>query len=182
MTEARPRHRVLRALPLAAFAGTVALVACSLADTGRDSTGADARVTREVVDGSEVVTRDNGDGTGTVTVGPRPGSDTLGTPGFSWEYRFDPPLQITPGSPPPPPNVYPVVEDVAAGSPAAAAGLRDGDVILSSNGVDGKVTPLMPDSRPGSAYAFHVRRGREELDLRLVLGPSAARLRRTRAR
>jgi len=176
MTEPHRRRRVLRALPLAAFAGIVAFAACSVvSDTRRDSTGPDARVTRDVADGREIITRDNGDGTGTITVGPKPGADTLGTPGFSWIYRFDPPLRVTPGSPRPPSNVYPVVEDVAAGSSAAAAGLRDGDVILSSNGVDGKVTPLMTDLRPGTAYAFHVRRGREELDLRLVIGPHALR-------
>lgn len=179
MTEPRPRHRVLRALPLAALAGTVAFAACTVvSDTGRGSARPDARATREVIDGREIVTRDNGDGTGTITVGPKAGADTLGTPGFSWIYRFDPPLQVTPGSPRPPANVYPVVEDVAAGSPAAAAGLRNGDVILSSNGVDGKVTPLMADLRPGTAYAFHLRRGREELDARLVVGPPAAKPRR----
>jgi hypothetical protein len=48
-----------------------------------------------------------------------------------------------------------------------------GDVILSANGIDGREAPLMPDRRPGATYTLHVRRGRPELDLHLVLGTRA---------
>jgi membrane-associated protease RseP (regulator of RpoE activity) len=163
---------LLRALPLAAAAGMVAVAACTVVSgTGRGTAGPVAQVTREITGGREVIIRDNGDGTETMMVGPAPGVDSLGTAGFSWVYRFNPPLQVTPGSLPSPRSMYAVVTNVEAGSPAAAAGLRPDDVILSANGVTVMATPLLTDRRPGTAYDFRVRRGGAEMDVHLVLGP-----------
>jgi S1-C subfamily serine protease len=74
------------------------------------------------------------------------------------------------GDPPPRRSpVYPKVDNVRPGSPAERAGLRVGDVILSSNGVDGREYPLIRDDRVGAEYTFRIRRGSEERDVRLVL-------------
>jgi hypothetical protein len=172
MTARPPTHRVLRALPLAAFACTLAAAACSVASGGRDATTAtDTRVRRETWQGREVTTKDNADGTETVSLGPDPKA-AAGYSGFAWDYDYSrTPIRLTAGQPYPRNTVYPVVRMVAPGSPAEQAGLMVGDVFLSSNGVDGRVTPLMPGHRPGAEYTFRVRRGNEEREIHLVLGP-----------
>jgi hypothetical protein len=175
MTESHPRRRVLRTLPLAAFAVAVALAACTVASgTRRGSTVPVPTVTREIWQGREVVTTDNHDGTESISMGPDPAIQaSTGTTGFSYNYH-NAPLQVPPVAPRPMYDVYPVVDEVAPGSPAETAGLMAGDVILSANGIDGRDVPLMPGRRPGTAYTLHVRRGSAELDLHLVLRARAA--------
>jgi hypothetical protein len=173
MTESRPRHPVLRALPLAAFAGSVALAACTLASGGRDAaTAVDTRVRHETWNGREVTTRENADGTTSVTVGPDLATaGTTGSTGFSYSYQDV--IEYRPGAPAWPKKKHAQVVSIAPGSPAEAAGLMVGDVILTANGVDTRTARLMPDRTPGARYAFHIRRGAEEMDLNLVLGPPA---------
>ena len=65
---------------------------------------------------------------------------------------------------------YPRIRDVAPGTPAAAAGLRSGDVILEVNGVDARtVGSLYPTV--GERYAMRIRRGEEEHEVNLTPVP-----------
>lgn len=66
------------------------------------------------------------------------------------------------------------VEDVIAGSPAAAAGLKTGDVILSvderqAEDVE-KLVAILRQMPPGSAVRVRVKRDDARLDLNVVLG------------
>jgi len=66
------------------------------------------------------------------------------------------------------------VEDVTAGSPAAAAGLKTGDVILSvddrpAENVD-KLVAILRQMPAGSAVRVRVKRDDARLDLNVVLG------------
>jgi serine protease Do len=66
------------------------------------------------------------------------------------------------------------VSAVVAGSPAASAGLKDGDIILEMNGE--KITKSNPLSQlvakynPGDKVTLRVRRGGSELNIDIVMG------------
>ena len=64
---------------------------------------------------------------------------------------------------------YPVVSHVYSGSPAQAAGLQVGDVILRVNGRDGTDTRAYRAGQPGSTYSLVVQRGFRELQISYVL-------------
>ncbi len=65
---------------------------------------------------------------------------------------------------------YPKVAALVEGSPAARAGIRAGDVIVSVNGRDGRRSPLFRDVQPGSRVVMRVRRGDEEREIRYEIG------------
>jgi hypothetical protein len=179
MTARRPRHRMLRAIPLATLACAGAAAACGAASGGPRNESARAPLPMDTTthtsmwEGRVSTWKNLPDGTARATLGPDPAA--TGDAGFGWKYDFgSSPVVMRPGDPPSRRSpVYPSVDGVRRGSPAARAGLVTGDVILSSNGVDGREYPLLPDSRAGAAYTFHIRRGSEERDVRLVLGPRA---------
>ena len=62
---------------------------------------------------------------------------------------------------------YPIINDVLPDTPAAAAGLRSGDVILAVNGEDarraGVLYPLV-----GAPYAMRIKRGDGEREVSLI--------------
>lgn len=66
------------------------------------------------------------------------------------------------------------IEDVAIGSPAAAAGLKTGDTILSVNGRSATALPLAEareilKSAPGTAVRLQVRSGEATREVEVVL-------------
>lgn len=67
-------------------------------------------------------------------------------------------------------SVLPVVTDITPGSAADAAGIREGDVLVSVNGVDAHETTLFWNQRPGTRYTVRVRRGRAVHQLHMVMG------------
>lgn len=64
---------------------------------------------------------------------------------------------------------YPVVRHVFSGSPALAAGLQVGDVILQVNGRDGTEVASYRTGGAGSTYALVVQRGFERVEISFVL-------------
>lgn len=179
MTAQHPRHRILRAVPLAILTLAGAAAACGVAssgpraESGRTQAAVDTTTRTEMWNGRVSTSKDLADGTTHLTLGPDPASPG-GNPGFGWRYDYkDHPMHIRPGDRlPARSTVYPSVDRVLPGGPADKAGLRVGDVILSSNGVDGREYPLIPDAHPGTEYTFRVRSGNQERDVRLVLaGP-----------
>jgi S1-C subfamily serine protease len=72
------------------------------------------------------------------------------------------------------PSVFPKVERIAPGGPATRAGLVDGDVLLSVNGRDAREPRLFSNRRPGTRYVLRIRRGSEERETTLVIGPPRA--------
>jgi membrane-associated protease RseP (regulator of RpoE activity) len=175
MTARRPRHPLLRAIPLATLACAGAAAACGVASSGpqtsaRAPAAVDTATHTTLWEGRVSTTKNLPDGTTRITLGPDPASAGSGTAGFGWRYRPETPVRLWPGDPlPRRSTVYPEVVNVTPGSPAEAAGLRTGDVILSSNGVDGREFPLLRDQRVGAEYTFRIRRGDDERDVRLVL-------------
>ncbi|MBN7797530.1 RIP metalloprotease RseP [Parahaliea mediterranea] len=69
------------------------------------------------------------------------------------------------------PDILPEVGEVTPGSPAEAAGLRTGDMVLSADGIG---MPLWQDwveyvrARPGESIALEVRRGEERFTADIV--------------
>lgn len=67
---------------------------------------------------------------------------------------------------------HPVLTQVADNSPAARAGLRPGDRIVS---VDGRNTaeggPLFPEAVPGRRYLLRIQRGSEVMEVPIVADP-----------
>lgn len=63
------------------------------------------------------------------------------------------------------------IAEVAAGSPAAEAGLRSGDIVLTMNGADiadsASLARTLDACRPGDSVGTRLQRGREELDVRI---------------
>ena len=180
MTARRPRHPLLRAIPLATLACAGAAAACGVASSSPRETSARAPAAVDTTthttmwEGRVSTSKNMPDGTTRVTLGPDPAAAGSGTTGFSWQYTPREPIVMRPGDPiPKRSTVYPEVSSVRPGSPAAEAGLRTGDVILSSNGIDGRELPLLRDQRVGAEYTFRIRRGDEERDVRLVLARPA---------
>jgi S1-C subfamily serine protease len=86
-----------------------------------------------------------------------------GEPRASLGYR----IRMVPG----PNNEYthPVVVNVAEGSNAERAGLRNGDVLLAVDDRDTRSgSRLYPDVTPGTRYTLRVRRDGEELALEYI--------------
>ncbi len=91
------------------------------------------------------------------------------TVGFS--YRWDKPVNFRPGTPAT--FAEPAwITGVVPGTSAAQAGLAVGDIILSSNGKDGRLGRLFPDRRLGAKYVLRIRRGDEEREITFVVSPS----------
>lgn len=65
---------------------------------------------------------------------------------------------------------YPTIKDVLPDTPAAAAGLMSGDVILEVNGVDARQGRALY-ATAGTRYAMKIRRGAEEREFVLVPEP-----------
>lgn len=67
---------------------------------------------------------------------------------------------------------YPLITQIAVGSPAELAGLRAGDFVLSRNGHDALADGPSPTGRPqaGDSLVFMVRRGTEEHRLTMIVG------------
>jgi C-terminal processing protease CtpA/Prc len=63
---------------------------------------------------------------------------------------------------------FPVVEEVAAASPAEAAGVRVGDQIVSVNGEDARLLPW-PKAEHGKSVVLRIRRGDREREIRYVI-------------
>jgi hypothetical protein len=171
MTARTPRHRVLRAVPLAACACAVTAAACGVAaaDGRREPTSpmGDRSPRIEVADGRLMRTDRLAGGTYLTVMGPVPGQGTFG---LAYAFGSTPRTRTSP-----PPTQLPTVRRVKPGSPAARAGVREGDVIVSVNGRDGRAPFLFPDRSPGAAYAVRLRRGGAERDVRLVTGPPPSR-------
>lgn len=106
----------------------------------------------------------------TITVAPT--APARGWIGLSW--RLDPSFVIRAGQPRTRAAGFPTVSRVETGSPAAAAGLRVGDAILSLNGADSRDGPLFSRVEPGTRYVVRIRRGDEERELTLTVAPPAA--------
>lgn len=91
------------------------------------------------------------------------GNGPIGPLGF--RYSGTPDFSVTP----PRWADYPVVVHVFQNSPAQAAGLHDGDVILKVNGRDGCETQAYHTHAPGTRYTLLVQRGREQKEISFVL-------------
>jgi hypothetical protein len=166
MTTQPPRHRVLRALPLAGMAAIVAAAACGVAADAPQPAAADAATRTETWHGKTVTTTERADGSTQVAMTDPRAAFT----GFAWNVE---PITVTAGQPlPRRTQRYPVVARVIAGSNAERAGLMVGDVIVRSNGRDARELPLLPQRRPGAEYTLRIRRGTGEHDVHVVLGPA----------
>lgn len=73
-------------------------------------------------------------------------------------------------------NGYPIVTGVAAGSPAARAGVQVRDVLISFNSHDMKSDPtgLRDLLQPGTNFIVRLRRGNEVRDVKGVIAPRPA--------
>lgn len=67
---------------------------------------------------------------------------------------------------------YPLVVEVAAGTPAARIGIRPGDRIVSANGVDAREPRATRITHVGQRFAFRIRRGNEVRDYTIVAVPN----------
>jgi predicted metalloprotease with PDZ domain len=71
-----------------------------------------------------------------------------------------------------------VVADIAAGSPAEAAGLHSGDIILQADGAAataGSLSQALTAKKAGDSLRLHIARGGAELDLEVTLAGNVAR-------
>lgn len=172
MTAKRPSHRLLRSLPLLAVTTGVVAAACAVAGDPdprplvQATTGAPSRTVP---------------GTDTVMVGPP--DPSVGMPG----YRIDPGLPVRLMDAGDPATAYAerygTVRDLDTGSSAWRAGLREGDLVLTINGMDARrlaAMKMIMQEKPGTPYILRVRRGSEELEVRAEVGP--ARVRQARSR
>ncbi len=68
------------------------------------------------------------------------------------------------------PDIHPQLTQVMAGSPAAAAGLQAGDVVLAINGLDTNEHPLIDtiSASAGKPATLSVRRGETRLDVEVT--------------
>jgi M6 family metalloprotease-like protein len=66
------------------------------------------------------------------------------------------------------------IDEVAADSPAAAAGFKPGDLIFQIEGVDftngSRLTEILLEKKPGDVFEITVRRGTEDIALKAKLG------------
>lgn len=65
---------------------------------------------------------------------------------------------------------YPTVQRLQDGSPAARAGVRAGDVIISVDGRDSRRLPVFRGLQHGQVLVLRVRRGDAERVIRVQLG------------
>lgn len=101
-----------------------------------------------------------------VVESPAPAGGSLGM-----SYALDPTFVSTQGQPRVAPRNHPRVVRVQPGSSAARAGLAEGDILLEVNGRDGREPALFPNREPGTRYTVRVRRGTQEREVTLVVGP-----------
>lgn len=87
--------------------------------------------------------------------------------GVSW--RLDPNYILRAGEARTRAAGFPTVSRVEEGSPAATAGLRVGDAIVSLNGRDSRDGPLFTRIDPGTRYVIRIRRGDEEREVTLTV-------------
>jgi hypothetical protein len=172
MTATRPRHRLSRTLAAAAATGCLLAAACDVVESKGASFDARNPAVPRVEEGIDENGRpyrytDFPDGTTMVQVGPDPNAPPMGELGLSWGADY--PGGWRPGEPR---TVYPHVRQVRAGSPAAAAELQVNDIILSSNGKDGRLGNIFPDRTPGTVYTLRLRRNGVEREARLTVGPA----------
>jgi hypothetical protein len=144
----------------------LSLAMCALATL---SAGCDPKTTTtealatqsEVYQGRMTTSGDLSDETGIVLNGPDP---RTGRTGLALSYGNPRPAG-------PPFAHFPAIRGIGAGGVAERAGLRVGDVVLASNGADGRVSPPFPDRSPGTHYTLRIRRDDRERELDLVIGP-----------
>jgi S1-C subfamily serine protease len=67
---------------------------------------------------------------------------------------------------------YPLVHEVYAGTPAARLGIRQGDRILSANGVDAREPRATRITHVGQRFALRIRRGSKVRKYTLVIVPN----------
>jgi hypothetical protein len=71
-----------------------------------------------------------------------------------------------------------LISDIIKDSPAAKAGMKDGDVVSGLNGTDVRdhesFLPMLATHKPGETITLTVRRGKEYLDVPIVLGERPA--------
>ena len=160
MTARRPRHPVLRSVPLVVLAIGIAAAACDV--VGRGPSDADL-ATAPPAEGVERVVVEGGT--------PDPSAGDLGIQGMSWRDHGGPSFRDGVARPPTSHAEIRVVE----GRSAWNAGLRDGDVLLAVNGRDTRTLMYpFPDRSVGTRYTVRVRRGAEELEFALEVGPRTA--------
>jgi bla regulator protein blaR1 len=161
MTAKRPRHPLLRSLPLVALTLGIIATACDVA--GRS--GSDPELATAPADqiGTVVVGRDPN---------PDPLAGDLGIQGMSWPDHGGP--SFAENGDPRPPTSHAVI-GVVEGRSAWNAGLRDGDVLLAVNGRDTRTMMYpFPDRHVGTRYTVRVRRDSEEHEFAFEVAPSVA--------
>jgi beta-lactamase regulating signal transducer with metallopeptidase domain len=175
MTARPPKHRLLSSIPLLAMAAAVTAAACDVADrTGVESnTLTAAPHLPDASAGAGTALEQDVDTVVSAPTGPRdPSLGSLDINSLSWPAGGGP--RYEPGKGMLNPTAHAAV-GVAEGGSAWKGGVRDGDLILTVDGRDAREFRGNPfkDRRPGTRYAVRVRRGTEELDLQLTVGPAA---------